>query len=266
MILRALSWRWAALRNGLLDAMAYRFEFLFGIAGSAIVPLIIQLLLWSAVFSQPGQTELGGMTHHELLMYTFTSVLFSQVRGGDLDFELAEMIRTGQLSSYLLRPVSVIEFVYLRGSAQKFLIAFLALLAGIVFVLATGGSFWRLIGAMGLALLGNVIHFQLSSALAAAAFYWEEAYSVLMVKNMVVSLLCGELIPLSLFPKSWEWVWKGTPFYLYVYGPTQYTLGKWSHAEFWAAMLTAGGWIVISTLLVRLSWGVGMKRYSSIGG
>src|SRR3989338_7059688 len=94
----ATTWRWAALKNGLLDSMAYRFEFLLGILSSAVVPLVIQLLLWSAIFSQPGQTELAGMSKHDLIMYTFASVLFSQVRGGDIDFELAELIRTGQLS------------------------------------------------------------------------------------------------------------------------------------------------------------------------
>ena len=45
--------------------------------------------------------------------YTWVSALFSQVRGGNLDFELAEMIRTGTLSQYLLRPVSVLEFGFL---------------------------------------------------------------------------------------------------------------------------------------------------------
>ena len=52
--------------------------------------------------------------------------------------------------------------------------------------------FWRCIG--------NIIHYQISAALATTAFLWEEAYSMLMVKNMIVNLLCGELIPLNLFP------------------------------------------------------------------
>ena len=46
--------------------------------------------------------------------------------------------------------------------------------------------------------MGNVIHFQFGATLAAAGFLWEEAYSLLMVKNMVVGLLSGEMIPLNL--------------------------------------------------------------------
>jgi ABC-2 type transport system permease protein len=259
-------WRLAALKNGLQDATAYRLEFLFEILGSAFVPAAIQWVLWYAMFKVGGATEVGGMNYHDMVGYTLVSILFSQIRGGDLDFELAEMIRSGQLSNYLLRPVGVIEFVYLRGLGPKILIAGIALGFGIGVGAWFGLSPLRLIPAMGLAILGNAIHYQLSAALAATSFAWEEAYSVLMVKNMIVSLLSGELIPLNLFPPSMQWIWKGTPFYLYVFGPTQYALGHWTHVEFLQQLGIACAWFVAGWLLIRLTWGVGIKNYSSLGG
>jgi ABC-2 type transport system permease protein len=129
-----------------------------------------------------------------------------------------------------------------------------------------GLSPFRLLGAMLLALMGNIIHYQISSAIAASAFIWEEAYSFLMVKNMVVSLLSGELIPLNLFPPSMQWIWKSTPFYLYVFGPTQYALGRWSHAEFAQQMGIAVLWFLVGWGMIRLTWGLGTKRYLSLGG
>jgi ABC-type uncharacterized transport system permease subunit len=178
------------------------------------------------------ESQIGGMSFADLMNYTLASVLFSQIRGGNHDFELAEMIRSGQLSQYLLRPINCIEFVYVRGVAPKIFLAALCLCIGLIVSIWTEISPLRMIGAMGLALIGNVIHYLIGAALAAAAFYWEEAYSILMVKNMIVGILCGDLIPLSLFPPSMTWLWKYTPFYLYVYGPAQYALGKWSHQEF----------------------------------
>ena len=117
-----------------------------------------------------------------------------------------------------------------------------------------------------LAIAGNVIHYQIGSVLATTAFVWEEAYSVLMVKNMLVQLLSGELIPLNLFPESSQWIWKSTPFYLYVFGPTQYALGHWSHAEFVYGLMTAMAWMIGMAVLIRLSWGWGIRRYLSLGG
>src|SRR4051794_19661382 len=127
-----LSWRIAALRNGFQDATAYRIEFLFEILGSAFVPAAIQWVLWYALFKVGGATEVGGMSYQDLIQYTFFSLLFSQIRGGDHDFELQDMIRTGGLSNYLLRPVGVVEFVYIRGVAPRLFIASLCLTIGVI--------------------------------------------------------------------------------------------------------------------------------------
>jgi ABC-2 type transport system permease protein len=115
-------------------------------------------------------------------------------------------------------------------------------------------------------LVGNVIHYQIGAALSSMSFYWEEAYSVLMVKNMIVALLSGEMIPLTLFPPSVQWIWKSTPFYLYVFGPTQYALGHWTHMEFLRQLGIAGLWCVAGTVLVKTLWRIGIHRYQSLGG
>ena len=261
-----LQWRLAALKNGFRDATAYRLEFLFEILGSAFVPAAIQWVLWYALFQLGGATEVAGMNYIQMVHYTLMSLLFTQVRGGDHDFELAEMIRSGQLSNYLLRPVGVVEFVYIRGVAPRLFIAALCLTLGVGFASFYGFSPGRVVGSMFLALIGNIIHYQLGSILATTAFLWEEAYSLLMVKNMIVNLLSGELIPLNLFPPSMQWIWKSTPFYLYVFGPTQYALGRWSHEEYFFQLGIALLWMLGAWLMIRITWGIGIKRYLSLGG
>ena len=259
--------RLAALKNGLRDATTYRLEFLLEIGGAAFVPAAIQWVLWYAMFKIGGASEVAGMGYIQMVQYTLVSLLFTQVRGGDHDFELAEMIRSGQLSNYLLRPVGVVEFVYIRGLAPKLLVAGFCLFIG-----AFVSLFWlhispeRMFGAMFLAIIGNVIHYQIGATLATTAFFWEEAYSMLMVKNMVVNILSGELIPLNLFPPSMQWIWKSTPFYLYVFGPVQYALGRWSHQEFFFQLGIGLVWILIGWALISMSWTLGMKRYASLGG
>ena len=262
-----IEWRIAALKNGFQDATAYRFEFFLEVFGAAFVPAAIQWVLWYALFKMGGQTLVGGMTYEQMLGYTFTSILFTQIRGGDHDFELAEMIRSGGLSNYLLRPTSVVEFVYIRGLAPKLFITAICLAIGVVASFFTDAiSAPRMIAAIGLAMLGNIIAYQIGAIIATLAFYWEEAYSMLMVKNMIVQILCGELIPLSMFPASMTWIWKSVPFYLYVFGPTQYALGRWTDAEFVNAIGVACAWIVGLSILTTLSWRLSIKRYLSLGG
>lgn len=262
----SITWRIEALINGFKDATAYRIEFLFEVLGSAFVPAAIQWVLWYAMFKIGGASQVAGMDYHQMVQYTLVSLLFTQVRGGDHDFELQEMIRSGQLSNYLLRPVSVVEFVYIRGVAPKLLIAGLCLVVGMGAGMFFGLNPLRILGAMFLALIGNVIHYQIGAALSTTAFLWEEAYSFLMVKNLLVSLLSGELIPLNLFPQSLQWAWKYTPFYLYVYGPVQYSIGGWTHAEFARQLAFSFAWLIFGWLFIRATWGLGMRRYLSLGG
>ncbi|MBL7716884.1 MAG: ABC-2 family transporter protein [Bdellovibrionales bacterium] len=272
-----IQWRIAALKNGFQDATAYRLEFLFEVLGAAFVPAAIQWVLWYALFKVGGATQIAGMTYEDMVAYTLVSILFTQVRGGDHDFELAEMIRGGGLSNYLLRPVGVVEFVYIRGVAPKIFIAGFCLVLGIAAMLlskifpsvaaATPNlTPLNLIYGMALAFFGNIIHYQVGATLATASFYWEEAYSLMMVKNMIVQLLSGELIPLNLFPESMQWIWKSTPFYLYVFGPTQIALGRWSTEEIWMQFGIAGLWMIGGWVLIRASWGLGIRRYLSLGG
>lgn len=260
------NWRIAAIINGMRDAIIDRLEFLLSLFGSAIVPAVLQLVLWHSVFKSSGATQFAGMSYAELLSYTWTSLLFTQIRGGNYDFSLIEMIRTGNLNNYLLRPVGVVEFVYFRGLGEKLIVAIFCLLMGFVACLFTSLSPMNLILGMTLALMGNIIHYLLGSALAAAAFYWENAFAILMVKNMVISLLSGELLPLSLVPVQYEWVWKYTPFYLFVYGPTQIALGKWSHQEWLLQIGISFIWVLVFWGAIKLAWGYSIKRYQGLGG
>jgi ABC-2 type transport system permease protein len=261
-----LEWRLASVKNGMKDALAYRGDFIIGVLSSAFVPVAIQLMMWNAIFKHSGAQTFGGMTEPQLLAYTWTSLLFTQIRGGDYDFGLIEMIRTGTLNNFLLRPVGVIEFTFYQGFGEKLLTAGFCLALGLIATFFTPLSITNLILAVMLAIVGNIIHYIFGAALASVAFYWENAFAVLMVKNMIVSLLCGEVIPLNIVPERWAWIWKSLPFYLYVFGPAQVALGKWDHVMWAEQMGIAIAWVLGFWLMLKLSWGFSMKRYQGIGG
>jgi len=262
----ALNWRIATIRNGMKEALAYRGEFLLDLFGSAIVPVGIQLMLWTAILrGNPGST-FAGMSYADLLAYTWTSLLFSQIRGGDLDFSIIEMIRTGTLSNYLLRPVGVLEFVYFKGLGEKLLTTLFCFALGSIATLFTSLTLPHLMMAIALALLGNIIAYLFGCILATVAFYWENAFAALMVKNMVVSLFCGELIPLTIVPERYALIWKCTPFYLFVFGPTQVALGKWDSSIWLREMGIATLWIAALFITLHLIWKHSVHRYQGIGG
>ncbi|MBC7397301.1 MAG: ABC-2 family transporter protein [Bdellovibrionales bacterium] len=261
-----LEWRLATVKNGMKDSLAYRGDFIIGLLSQAFVPVAIQLMLWYSIFKNGGATTFAGMSYSELLAYTWTSILFTQIRGGDYDFALIEMIRTGTLSGYLVRPVGVVEFTFFQGLGEKLITAGFCLTLGVVATFFTSMTITNLILAIMLAIVGNIIHYLFGAALASVAFYWENAFAVLMVKNMVVSLLCGEVIPLSIVPAKYTFIWESLPFYLFVYGPTQVALGKWDQLTWLRHMGIGFIWIFVLWGALKLSWSYSIKRYQGIGG
>lgn len=259
-------WRLATIRNGLRDALAYRGEFLLDLFSSVIVTAGLQITIWYSAFKVGGVSSMGGLSYEELMAYTGVSVLFSQIRGGNYDFTLDEMITTGNLSQYLLRPVGAVEFVYLRSLGEKFATTALCVFVGLIACAVTSLQVDRFLLGMALALMGNIIHYQIGAMVCVLSFYWEQAFAALMAKNMMVSFFSGELLPLSLFPASWEPYWKLMPFYLYVFGPSQIALGHWVGFEISKQFGIAALWIIALNFLIRWSWGFAIKRYQGIGG
>ena len=261
-----LEWRLAAIRNGIKETMAYRGDFLLDVIGSSVVPVGIQLMLWHSILQGDPNARFAGMSSSELLSYTWTSMLFSQIRGGNHDFTLIELIRTGSLSNYLLRPVGVVEFTYFKGIGEKLITATLCLILGSIATLFTSMQLSHLFMGLALALMGNIIAYLFGAILAGVAFYWENAFAVLMVKNMVVSLFSGELIPLSIVPEAYSYIWKATPFYLFVYGPTQVAMGKWDTSMWGTQMGIAVIWIFALWGVLHATWKFSIHRYQGIGG
>ena len=257
-------WWATTVLNGIKDAVAYRVEFFLGLISSAFVPVGIQLIFWWALF-RDGASTFAGNTQAELISYTLTTLVFSQVRGGNHDFSLIELIRTGGLNVYLLRPVSIVQFIYIRGFGEKALVIMMGLAAGALACFFGPLSFSGLLMGMVLAIVGNIIHYQVGAALGAVAFYWENAFAVLMMKNTLVSILSGELIPLYLFPPHYEWVWKSTPFYLYVFGPTQLALGKWNFSDFVTHLGSGLVWMAALGWVTSYVWKRSIRSYQGIG-
>lgn len=249
--------------------MIYRFEFFNSLTVSIMVPVMIQLALWQSIFSDPQTTTIAGQTYPQFLQYTLVSVLFFQIRGGDHDFELAELIRTGGLSQYLLRPIGFLRYFYCQAIGSKIIVLLVCLVCALIAHSYADAfkntSLLSIFLGFTLALLGNVIHYLLSCLLTVVAFYWEEATSLLMAKNLVTSVLCGEIIPLALFPQKYLSVMEYLPFHLYVYTPTQIANQAIASTQILQMFAVAIVWIVILSILLNFAFNTGLKRYQSLG-
>src|SRR5947208_2606590 len=91
---------WSA---GIAMATAYR-GFFFLQFGFQLLPLLTQLCLWAAVYSNGGTgLTVGGMDQHQMFTYFFMMNFIGLTGQSELAWEMAGAIRQGNLSQFLLK-------------------------------------------------------------------------------------------------------------------------------------------------------------------
>lgn len=114
--------RFSALRRlvayvaaGAQDTLEYRADYLFRTV-LGLVPLFVDALVWIAVFRARPGTSLGLYDLPRLLSYIVAAQMVLQLTGsGGIDERMAQDIRDGTLSAYLLRPMGNMAAVLKLG-------------------------------------------------------------------------------------------------------------------------------------------------------
>ena len=95
-------------RASLVERMTYRADFLLGTV-LRFLPMLTTILLWQAIYSGSGQSNLAGFSYREMIAYlllTNISRMFSSMP--NLAGGIARDIREGTLKRYLIQPLDLI--------------------------------------------------------------------------------------------------------------------------------------------------------------
>src|SRR5436309_2443146 len=106
-------------RASLVERMAYRGDFLLGTL-LRLLPMVTTILLWQAVYTGSGRSDLDGFRYREMIAYlllTHISRMFSSMPG--LAAGIARDIREGTLKRYLIQPLDLIGFLLSYRVAHK---------------------------------------------------------------------------------------------------------------------------------------------------
>ncbi|MBA1394553.1 hypothetical protein EQ500_11885, partial [Lactobacillus sp. XV13L] len=115
-------------------------------------------------------------------------------------------------------------------------------------------------------ILTAVLWFLFSYLVGSLAYWFENLFFVLLVKEVVVSLLAGYYFPLSILPSAWRRVLGWLPFQYFGDFPVT-SLIKGSTTAFWLQnILLELVWLVIFYLLVLVVNRRGLRRYSDVQG
>jgi len=248
--------------------LAYRGAFFVLMVATVTAPLI-SLLVWLTVAEQsPGLPLSRGqfVTYYVLLGVT------SMLTGSWIAFYVAEDIRLGKLSPWLLLPAPVMLGAIANNLGEKVvklpLILPLAALTGLLFwsdlQLPTDPLAWALY--LFCLPLAAATHFLLDYAIGSLAFWIHDVMGLYRVKELLSAFLAGRYVPLVLFPAWAGGALEAQPFRYTLSFPLEVLTGALGPD----ALARGFAWQILHplvlALLCRLMWRYGLRAYSASGG
>ena len=246
-------------------AVAYRAVFVVALLNAAF-PLVM-MAIWIGM-AQTG--PVAGYTAVDFASYYLSAVLVRRITSVGIVSDVERLVRTGELSVYLIRPLGVVHHFFARVLASRPLAAAVpAVLVALAAPLIPGQQFdLRLLNLLlfGLACgVGLVFEFLMQYLVAGLSFWIVQTQGVSAAYQFVRAFLGGYIVPLALFPPALGAILIWLPFQTSVALPVELLTGRLDLAQ-GALRLGAGiAWTGLAWLGARLVWEVGLRSYTAVG-
>lgn len=257
--LARLSWS-----NGLV----YRLNFLMWRV-RLILGLLTAYFLWKAVFTN--QQTIFGYSESAMITYILVASLLQSLVLATRSIDLAGIINSGDLSNILTKPINNFWYWFSRDAADKILnIVFAAAeLSILYFLLRPPLILPPLIPLILLILLilplSTFLYYLINYLFGLLGFWTPEVWAPRFLLFVILQFIAGSLFPLDVLPLSIQKIASFTPFPYLIFFPTQLYLGKVAGPEVTTGILASLFWIIIFTLIVKITWIKGLKNYGAEG-
>jgi ABC-2 type transport system permease protein len=267
----AVRLKWLVLRTAIEERLVYRGDFAFSTL-VRFLPIVTQIFLWNAIYQDDPDRALRGYRFGDMVSYYLLVMLaraFSSMPG--LSTGIATSIADGSIRKYLIQPVDLLDHLFWHRVAHK--LVYYAVACGpfaLVFWLCRdwlpGWPAWPVLMAFVASLLmGFVIGFLIEAWIGLVAFWFLEVSSLIFIYMMLSYFLSGHMIPLE-YLTPWLPFAEFLPFRFLAYTPAAILLGRIPEVALWGELQLQFVWIVFLLVLNRVTFTLGVRRYSSWGG
>lgn len=259
------------IRNSFMNMLAYRMRYYTGIL-TYLLFVSVHYFIWNATFAgkAPGET-INGFTLPEMITYIVVGWVSRSLYFSDIDYDIDEIARTGQIGIYLLRPVDfqTMMIVSAFGSCL-FRAVFFTLPVAICILSLFPVSLppnWMSFFLFCLSTLGAFILLaEINFLVGLLAFSLKSISGFIRAKYYIVQLCSGLLIPFTFFPGWAQKILEWLPFQGLTYIPVGMYLGKFSGAEIVQAFATQIGWTLLLAILGKYFWDRAVAKLTVQGG
>jgi len=246
----------------------YRGAVLGGIVCQIFFGLILIAVYRALYAGKPQSLPLSHVTTYVWLQQAFFRMLLSS------DAELTDKIRTGGIAYDLCRPVYLYGFYYARIMAQKLMGSLLRAFPMLVFAallpegwgITLPASVPALLLSLAALLLGLCCVCAMENITMAFTMRTLDPRGFQAMLNLLMMILSGNLLPLTLFPDSWQRVITLLPYAQMLDAPIRLYTGEYTISQAPGVLLLQGCWTALLAIAGMLFWKRNQHRLIIQGG
>jgi len=252
----------------MLVYLTYRFE-VFAALATRFILILANVFLWNCVYS--GQTAISDVSREQMITYSVLSACLSVLYQCGIQSALSNDVRGGNVAILLIRPYHLLAGYFWEDVGtilvKAFTIALPIVVVSSIFlpVLGPVSAGVLLLSALG-GLCGFLILWLLSALVSMFTFVTLELGNMGVVKDTVVAILSGSMIPIWFFPEGAERFLMMTPFPYTYQTPLGLYIGKISPEEGAGQILIQLCWVVVLGAVVSYVWRKVQKKVLIQGG
>lgn len=257
----------AQCRMTLARYLQYRIELHIWLAQIILRPIVF-MVVWSVATSSTGGS-VHGYTPRDFAAYFLISMLVHHFALAWMMIEWEPLVKTGDLSYALVRPVHILhryiaENLTFKSATMPFMLVTTIGLA-LVFKPAFHFTGWALLAAVPALLLAAALYFTITWAMGLLSFFTTEIDAVNIAFALLMLLFAGQMGPVAIVPQPIQWLSFALPFWWMIGFPTELILGHLTQAQALQGMLVQSGWLAAWSLLTYYLWRRGLKMYTAVG-
>lgn len=248
------------------DGLAYRASGIIWVL-TDVTTAVTMPLVWA---SASAGRDIAGYSQSGLVMYYLGMLLLGSFITSHMMWEVAMEIKEGVFSTYLVRPISFLQFMFFRNIAWRIIRTGLFLPFAVGFFLLyqpflhglslnLGPELWLSV------VLGHLVSFTFVMMMAMLALFTQEAMSIFELYYIPMLFLSGQLFPVAVMPGWVASLSRALPFYYTTGAPTEILIGRTAGLDAWRVCAIQAAWALVLWLCGRLLWKKGLRYYTGVG-
>ena len=254
------------LKTTLALQFQYRVAMAIWMINRIVEPTVF-LVVWITIATARG--TVGSYAPADFAAYFIALMVVNQLTFTWIIFEFEWRIRSGELSSMLLKPIHPIHSDIADNLGYKLLTLVIIVPAAVVLTLLFKPAFELRAATVALAVVALAgaycIRIFMDWTFALTGFWTTRTSALNQIYFMVMLFCSGRLAPLELLPAWLERVTWYLPFRWTGWFTVELVLNRLSPAEIRQGFLMQLLWVAVGLLLVGVVWRLGVRKFTAVG-